>query len=95
MPEDGDWRTEIRSVPQITWTDCKSLHDMLHKDGAMPTERLVALDVYDIRQYLDEDDLEWVPTAAMLADPLTKHFRSSNATDLKDPHRKGQLDLSH
>ena len=82
-------------VPQITWTDCKSLHDMLHKDGAMPTERRVALDVYDIRQYLDEDDLECVPTTAMLADPLTMDFRSSDATDLKDLLLKGQLDLGY
>ena len=59
----------------------------------MPTERRVALDVYDVRQYRDEDDLEWAPTAAMLADPLTKHFSGNDATLLKDLLRKGQVYL--
>lgn len=67
----NSWRDKLRAIPpQLTWKDCRSSHDMLHMDGAMPTERRVALDIYDVRQYLDEDDLGWVLTIAMLADPL-------------------------
>ena len=52
--------------------DCKPLSDMFMKEGGMPSEKHVALDVYDIQQYLDDDDLEWIATGKILADPLIK-----------------------
>jgi hypothetical protein len=67
-----EWVAEAKAIPQISWIDCKSLKDMLHKEGSVPSEKRVALDIYDIQQYLVEDDLEWCSTARMLADPLTK-----------------------
>jgi hypothetical protein len=67
-----EWIDEARTIPQITWTDCKSLLDMLSKEGSVPSEKRVALDVYDVQQYLGGDDIEWISTHIMIADPLTK-----------------------
>ena len=71
-------------MASVSWTDCKSLHDCLHKEGSIPTERRIALDVYDIRQYLDTDDLLWTSTNTMLVDPLTKHFSKLEETALRE-----------
>ena len=48
----------------------------------MPTERRVALDIYDVQQYLEQDDLEWIPSGSQIADCLTKHFSENEANSL-------------
>ena len=78
------WVRSISHVPMMTWTDCKSRYEMLHKEGSIPTEKRVALDIYDVRQYLDQDDLLWTSTSTMIADPLTKHFSMKEPTALAD-----------
>eukprot|EP00975_Prorocentrum_lima_P070201 12930681-Prorocentrum_lima.AAC.1 len=42
----------------------------MHKEGSIPSEKRMALDVYDIRQYLATDDVLWTS----IADSLTKHI---------------------
>ena len=77
-------------MKQETWIDCKSLDDMLHKTGGTASEKRVALDVHDVQQYIgsdcdtEADVLKWIPTAWMLADPLTKPMPASKWTALGD-----------
>ena len=79
---------------QISWTDCKSLHEMLGKDTPVATEKRVILDIYNMQQYLGEDDVEWVPTQSMVADPLTKHIGERDASAFRDLLATGVLTLS-
>jgi len=88
-----DWREEIKEVPQISWTDCRSLCEMLGKDTPTSSEKRVVLDIYDVKQYLAEDDFEWLPTTLMVADPLTKHFGDRDANALRDLLATGVLTL--
>ena len=83
-PTTAPWTEAIKAIPQLTWTNCRSLHDLIHKEGSLPSERRVALDIYDVRQYAEVDDVLWIPTAKMLADPLTKHISSREATALRE-----------
>ena len=82
----GEWMTDVAQIPQVTWTDCRSLYDCLHKEGSIPSERRIALDIYDVRQFLenDYDALEWCSTNSMIADPLTKHIPMAEATMLRE-----------
>ena len=56
---------------------------MLAKDTPAATEKRVLLDIFGLKQYLKEDDVEWVATGHQLADPLTKHFGDSVASKLR------------
>ena len=72
----GDPREGLRSGLNMHWcTDSHDLFDSLHKDGTVSTaERRLALDVLVLKELLerDRDQLHWVSTLQMLADPLTK-----------------------
>ncbi|CAE7456103.1 RE1 [Symbiodinium sp. CCMP2592] len=85
---------EIRGKwPILCLSDCKSLHDHLHKAGTprLPADRRLAIDLAALRQELRFErwgsrlPLQWIPTAMQLADPLTKPMR----TDVwwKNPER--------
>ena len=76
---------EIRGKwPLLCLSDCKSLHDHLHKAGTprLPADRRLATDLAALRQELraerwsDRLPLQWIPTAMQLADPLTKPMRT-------------------
>ena len=88
-----DWSDEVFDIPQLTWSDCHSFLDFLEKGGSMPTERRVALDIYDVQQYLPKDDMEWVPSGCQIADCLTKHFSENEANSLSAVLDKGRLRL--
>ena len=81
----GKWMADIAQISQVTWTDCRSLYDCLHKEGSIPSEKRIALDIYDVRQFLenDYDALEWRSTNSMIADPLTKRIPAAEATALR------------
>ena len=88
----ASWADEARQVPQSTWIDCKSLDEMLHKSGGTASEKRVALDVHDVQQFMEDeceeerssDQLRWISTTYMLADPLTKPIPASHWTALRD-----------
>ena len=81
-----DANAQVMEIRQVT--DCASLHDTIHKDGAvsLPSGRRLLLDLVGYRELMQEeikhmdvaDDqvsqlpLSWVPTTEMLADELTK-----------------------
>ena len=45
----GDWHGMCKQVPFSLRTDCKSLYDLCVKEGSIPEERRVALDLLDVR----------------------------------------------
>ena len=71
-------------------TDCRSLYDTMHREGAAkaPSEKRLCVDLAALRQMYehevtDSDPLKvgtvplvWVPTAEMLADPMTKVMKA-------------------
>ena len=65
-----------KHVPFALGTDCKSLYDVCTKNGSMPDERRVALDLLDIRESIEEfgDKIRRIPTDHMLADCMTKNM---------------------
>ncbi len=63
--------------------DAKSVYDLLHKDGSVPQEKRVSLDVLAVREALTRvsERLCWVPTRQMLADMLTKLMLQADYAD--------------
>ena len=68
------WEKMCSKIPFSLGTDCKSLYDVCTKNGSMPDERRVALDLLDIRESIEEmgDQIRWIPTDHMLVDCMTK-----------------------
>ena len=68
------WSEMCKKIPFALATDCKSLYDVCTKNGSMPEERRVALDLLDVRESIEEmgDKIRWIPTDHMLVDCLTK-----------------------
>ena len=69
-----EWSQMCQKIPFALGTDCKSLYDVCTKNGSMPEERRVALDLLDIRESIEEfgDKIRWIPTDHMLVDCMTK-----------------------
>ena len=70
------WEETCKKVPFCMGTDCRSLYDLCAKEGSMPDERRVALDIMDVREGMEEfgDNMRWVPTDHMLVDCMTKNM---------------------
>ena len=64
------------AIPLYLVTDCKSLYDVCTKNGSMPEERRVALDLLDVRESIEKfgDKIRWIPTDHMLVDCMTKNM---------------------
>ena len=69
-----NWSKMCQKIPFALGTDCKSLYDVCTKNGSMPEERRVALDLMDVRESIEEmgDQIRWIPTDHMLVDCMTK-----------------------
>ena len=78
-----DWTARLQRVPGKSLTDCKSLRDFCRKEGSLPSERRVALDVEDLREGLENHNtrLVWVTTDRMAADALTKRMKDQRVLD--------------
>ena len=67
--------------PILCMTDCRSLHDHLHRAGVprVPADRRLAVDLAAIRQDFRRDaeriSMQWIPTTCQVADPLTKPMK--------------------
>ena len=70
----NNWTEMCKQVPFCLGTDCKSLYDLCTKDGSLPQERRVALDLLDVREGIEHfgDRIRWIPTDHMLVDCMTK-----------------------
>ena len=66
--------------PIVCMTDCKSLHEHIHRTGVarIPSDRRLAIDLAALKQELQLEQwgrklpMQWVPTGLQLADPMTK-----------------------
>ena len=67
----------LTARPSILVTDCKSLYDAIHKEGAAPAstdKRLaIALAIVKAKAVSGETDLRWIDVKYQNADCLTKH----------------------
>ena len=63
--------------PSILVTDCKSLHDAKHKEGAAPasTDKRLAIELAIVKAEAvsGETDLRWIDVSCQIADCLTNH----------------------
>ena len=58
----------------IHLTDCRSLYDLLHRRGTVPSERRLFIDIEALRNDIETNGVvsRWINTKQMLADCLTK-----------------------
>ena len=67
----------LKARPSILITDCKSLHDAIHKEGAAPasTDKRLAIElaIVKAKAVSGETDLIWIDARYQIADCLTKH----------------------
>ena len=65
---------ESKKIPIVALTDCKSLHDYVRKQGGVPENKRLLLDLEIIRDQVRDDNvqLKWIGTKYQLADALTK-----------------------
>ena len=67
----------LTARPSILVTDCKSLYDAFHKEGAAPasTEKRLAIELAIVKAKAvpGETDLRWIDARYQIADCLTKH----------------------
>ena len=77
------WEDLCKQIPFALGTDCKSLYDVCTKNGSMPDERRVALDLLDVRESIEEmgDKIRWIPTDHMLVDCMTKNMPPDSMLD--------------
>ena len=67
----------LKARPSILVTDCKSLYDAIHKEGAAPAskDKRLAFELAKIKAKAvsGETDLRWIDARYQIADCLTKH----------------------
>ena len=67
----------LKARPSILVTDCKSLYDAIHREGATPATKdkrlAIELDIIKARAVSDETDLRWIDARYQIAGCLTKH----------------------
>ena len=67
----------LTARPSILVTDCKSLYDAIHKEGAAPasTDKRLAIELAIVKAQAvsGETDLRWIDARNQIADCLTKH----------------------
>ena len=70
-----DHTNEVAVVPMAHLTDCKSLWDLLQKQGQVPSERRLLMDIEALRSDIENHGVKsfWINTKQMLADCMTKN----------------------
>ena len=67
----------LTARPSILVTDCKSLYDAIHKEGAAPasTDKRLAIElaIVKAKAVSGETDWRWIDARYQIADCLTKH----------------------
>ena len=68
-------------------TDCKSLYDAIHKEGAAPasTDKRLAIElaIVKAKAVSGETDLRWIDARCQIADCLKKHASRKSETILQ------------
>ena len=92
----GYWPDLVSRIPQVNISDCQSLVDLVAKEGSLPKERRVALDITELREGVENNEGEhliWTSTDRMIADPMTKHI--TNQSFLEEIFKRGKIDFDY
>ena len=77
----------LTARPSILFTDCKSLYDAIHKEGAAPasTDKRLAIElaIVKAKAVSGETDLRWIDARYQIADCVTKHASRKSKALLK------------
>ena len=77
----------VKARPSILVSDCKSLYDAIHKEGAAPasTDKRLAIELVIIKSKAvsGETDLRWIDARYQIADCLTKHASRKSEAGLQ------------
>ena len=70
----------IQQISVIHLTDCRSLYDLLHRHGTVPSERRLLIDIEALRNDIEKNGVvsRWINTKQMSADCLTKRLTISD-----------------
>ena len=72
-----DYEGALKKQPRMLVTDCKSVHDAIHKEGAAPsstdTRLAMELTIVKSRAAEGEADLRWIDARYQIADCRTKN----------------------
>ena len=84
----------LTARPSILVTDCKSLYDAIHKEGADPasTHKRLALElaIVKAKAVSGETDLRWIDVKYQIADCFTKHASRKSEAVLQKILREAQ-----
>ena len=87
----------LTARPSILVTDCKSIYDAIHKEGAAPasTDKRLAieLDIVKATAVSGETDLRWIDVRYQIEDCLTKHASRKSEAVLQKFCRKHSGEL--
>ena len=77
----------LTARPSVLFTDCKSLYDAIHKEGAAPasTDKRLAIELAIVKAEAvsGETDLRWIDARYQIADCLTNHASRKSETVLQ------------
>ena len=80
--------------PSILVTDCKSLYDAIHKEGAAPasTDKRLAIElaIVKAKAVSAETDSRWIDARYQIADCLTKHASRKSEAVLQNILQEAQ-----
>ena len=84
----------LTARPSILVTDCKSLYDAIHKEGAAPasTDKRLAIElaIVKAKAVSGETDLRWIDARYQIADCLTKRASRKSETVLQKVLQEAQ-----
>ena len=84
----------LTARPSIVVTDCKSLYDAIHKEGAAPasTDKRLAIELAIVKDKAvsGETDLRWIDARYQNADWLTKHASRKSEAVLQKIQQEAQ-----
>ena len=84
----------LKARPSTLVTECKSLNDAIHKEGAAPasTDKRLAIELATVNaeEVSGETDLRWIDARYQIADCLTKHASGKSETVLQKVLREAQ-----
>ena len=83
-----------KNQPAMLVTDCKSLSDALHREGASPssTDKRLAMELAIVKSLATdgEADMRWIDARYQIADRLTRHASRKSEEALQEVINQGQ-----
>ena len=88
----------LKARPIILITECQSLYDAIHKEGAAPasTDKRLAIELTMVKAKAVsvETDLRWIDARYQIEDCLTKHASRKSEAGLQKVLNEAQLRIT-